>query len=153
MEARPKKALIVYDSQFGNTERIAKAIGDAIGGEIQVVRPGEVSSTELESMDLVIVGSPTQGGRPLKATQEFLGRIPTDALKNVRVASFDTRLKTRLVKIFGYAAGRITDGLVDKGGCLAVPPEGFFVKGGKGPLDEGELERAATWARGITESK
>ena len=146
------KTLIVYDSQFGNTERIAKAIGDAITGEVQVVCPGETYPSELESIDLVVVGSPTQGGRPVKAIQEFLGRIPADALKNIRVTSFDTRIKTKLVKIFGYAAGRIADRLIDKGGNLVVPPEGFFVKGTKGPLDEGELERAADWAREIAES-
>ena len=146
------KALIVYDSLYGNTDKIAKAIGDAITGEVKVVRPDEANPTELESIDLLIVGSPTQGGRQTVATREFLGRIPADSLKNVRVTSFDTRIKTKLVKIFGYAAGRIANSLMDKGGSLVVSPEGFFVKGTRGPLVEGELERAAAWARGILKS-
>jgi hypothetical protein len=35
------------------------------------------------------------------------------------------------------------------GGNLLVPPEGFFVMGMEGPLMEGELERAISWAKEI----
>jgi len=55
--------------------------------------------------------------------------------------------------VFGYAAGRIANNLKKKGGILIASPEGFFVTGGQGPLKEGELERAAAWAKGILESK
>ena len=147
------KALIVYDSLYGNTEKIARAIGGAITGEVKVLNVSEANPLELESVDLFIVGSPTQGGRQTKAIQEFLGKIPGNALKNMSVASFDTRMKTKLVKIFGYASGRIADSLRDKGGTLIVPAEGFFVKSNEGPLVEGESERAASWAKGIVESK
>jgi hypothetical protein len=74
-------------------------------------------------------------------------------VKNVRVAAFDTRLKTVLVKIFGYAAPRIAATLKDKGGKLVAPGEGFLVKSAKGPVLDGEIERAAAWAKGIAESK
>jgi len=147
------KALIVYDSLYGNTEKIAQAIGGGIGGEVKVVKVGEANPEELDSYDLLIVGSPTQGGRHTVATREFLGKIPADALKDKRVASFDTRGKTWVVKIFGWAATRIADSLKEKGGNLVAPGEGFFVKATKGPLLDGELERAAAWAKGIAESK
>jgi hypothetical protein len=39
--------------------------------------------------------------------------------------------------------------LVVKGGNLLAPPEGFVVLGVQGPLKDGELERAAGWAKGI----
>jgi flavodoxin len=143
------KALVIYDSQYGNTEKIAKAIGGGIGGEVKVVRFGEVKAAELGSYDLLIVGSPTQGGRYTMSMKDFLDVIPSDALKNVRVASFDTRLKTKLVKIFGYAATRIADTLTIKGGNLVAPAEGFLVKSAKGPILGGELERAAAWAKAI----
>jgi hypothetical protein len=55
--------------------------------------------------------------------------------------------------VFGYAAGRIANNLKKKGSTLIASPEGFFVTGGQGPLKEGELERAAAWAKGILESK
>jgi len=143
------KALIVYDSVYGNTEKIAKAISGAITGEVKVLRVGEVNPSELKTIDLFIVGSPTQGGRPTPAIKEFLSKIPANALKNVSVTSFDTRVTNILARPFGYAAGRIADSLKDKGGHLVAPPEGFIVEGTKGPVKEGELERAANWAKEI----
>jgi len=141
------KALIIYDSFYGNTEKIARAIGGAIAAEVKVLRPGEVSTSELQSVDLLIVGSPTQGGRPTKAIQDFLNKLPATAVKGISVASFDTRFSTKLVGIFGYAAGKIAETLKRKGGTLVLSPEPFFVKGRQGPLKEGELERAALWAK------
>lgn len=142
------KILIVYDSTYGNTEEIARAIGEAITGEVKVLRVGEADPSE--TFDLLIVGSPTHGGRPTQAIQDFTKRVP--ALNGAPVAAFDTRLSTSLVKIFGYAAGRIGKTLEKKGGTLVKPPEAFFVKGTKGPLREGELERAASWAGEIAEN-
>lgn len=141
------KALVVYDSQYGNTEKIAKAIGDAIGGDVKVARPAEVNAAELASVDLLIVGSPTQGGRPMKPVKDFLFALPATAVKGKKVAAFDTRVPSTWVKIFGFAAGRIGRALKSKGGTLVAPPEGFYVTGTKGPLKEGELERAGAWAK------
>ncbi len=89
------KALIIYDSVYGNTEKIARAIAGAITpfGEVKVLRAGEASPSDLGSIDLLIVGSPTQGGKPTPAIQEFLNKIPANALRNINVASFDTRVK------------------------------------------------------------
>ncbi len=144
------KTLVVYDSVYGNTEKIAKAIAGAITGEVKAIRVGEeFNPSELKGIDLFIAGSPTQGGRPTKAFQAFLDEIPYNALKGISVAAFDTRLSTRLARIFGYAAGRIARALEKKGGNLVVPPEGFLVTGTEGPLAEGEVERAGAWARAI----
>ena len=149
------KVLVVYDSLYGNTEKVAQAIAGALvsSGEVKVLRPGEVSPSELQSVDFLIIGSPTQGGRPTKAIQEFLNKLPESAVKGVSVATFDTRFTTKLVAIFGYGAGKIADSLRKKGGNLMVTPEPFFVKGREGPLKEGEVERAAVWAKRILEGK
>ena len=147
------KALIVYDSVYGNTEKIAKAIGGAIAGEVKVLRMDEVDYSELKTLDLFIVGSPTQGGRPTLAIQDFLNKVTEEAIKGINVAAFDTTFSTRLVGVFGYAAGKIADSLKRKGGTLILSPQGFFVKGKEGPLKEGELERAANWAKEIVKSK
>ena len=147
------KVLIVYDSVYGNTEKIAKAIGGAIIGEVKVLRVNEVNPSELETIGLLVVGSPTQGGRPTPAIRTLLNKVPEASLQGINVAAFDTRMLTKLVAVFGYAAGRIAGNLKGKGGTLIAPPEGFFIKGIKGPLKEGELERAAGWAKGILESK
>ena len=151
------KTLIVYDSAYGNTEKIARSIGDAISGDVRVVRPDEVNPSDMESLDLFIVGSPTQGARHTPAVQGFLDKIPAGALKNVRVTAFDTRYSTKsggigtriiaaMASGFGFAAPRIDEILKEKGGNLLVEPEGFIVNGTKGPLKDGEIERAAVWA-------
>jgi flavodoxin I len=147
------KALIVYDSVYGNTEKIARAIAEAItpSGEVKVLGAGEANPSELASIDLLIVGSPTHAGRPTPAIQDFLNKVPE--LQGINVAAFDTRIPTKLVKVFGYAAGRIAGNLKKKSGTLIASPVGFFVTGSKGPLKEGELERAAGWAKGFLESK
>jgi flavodoxin I len=147
------KTLVVYDSVHGNTEKIAKAIGDAIAGEVKVLRAGEVNPAELKAFDLLIVGAPTHGGRPTDAIQDLLNKVPASALQGTNVAAFDTRLTTRLVRLFGYAAPRIADSLKEKGGTLIGPPGDFYVTGGKGPLKEGEIKRAARWAKEIAGSK
>ncbi|PKH46712.1 flavodoxin [Dehalococcoides mccartyi] len=75
----------------------------------------------------------------------MIKNLPT--LKGIKVASFDTRFSNPIVKIFGFAADRIAASLTQKGGQLLAPPTWFFVETEKGPLKEGELERAAAWAK------
>ena len=149
------KALIVYDSVYGNTENIAKAIAEAItpSGETNVLRAGEANPSDLEALDLLIVGSPTHAGRPTAPVQDLLSKLTQQSLKGIKVAAFDTRISKKIVGVFGYAAGRIANNLKKKGGVLIASPEGFFVTGGQGPLKEGELERATAWAKGLSESK
>ena len=143
------KTLIVYDSTYGNTEKLAKALGEALRGPARVIRAAEAGSAELDKMELLIVASPTTGGRPTEAVLRFLDNIPAAALKKVKAAAVDTRLKAKWVRIFGYAADKIGARLEARGGTLVAPPEGFFVRGSKGPLADGELERAGAWAKGI----
>ncbi len=159
------KGLVIYDSAFGNTEQIANMIGSTLGSpeDIEVLRVGEVKMEGLTGLELLIVGSPTQRFKPTEATSDFLKRIPTNWLLGTKVAAFDTRLtieeieETRIlpffVRIFGYAAQPIANKLKKKGGELVASPEGFYVQGMKGPLVEGELERAAAWARQIIDTK
>ena len=143
------KTLVVYDSKFGNTKLVAEAIGEGIPGEVEVVHAAEADAAELGGYDLLVVGAPTHGGRPAEAAKAFLDRIDGRALAGVRVAGFDTRVPAKWVRIFGYAAPRIARALQRKGGTLAGRPGDFYVLGTEGPLREGELERAAGWAREI----
>jgi flavodoxin len=154
------KALVVYDSFFGNTEQVAQAIGAALGerGEVAVLRVGEVRPEHLTGLDLLCIGSPTRGFRPSPATQAWLKGLPVDSLRGVHVAAFDTRIavsdvKSRIlplmVRLFGYAAEPLEAMLEKKGGTQTLPPEGFYVAGTEGPLKDGELERAGAWAQRI----
>ncbi len=155
------KAIVIYDSVYGNTEKIAQSITDAFQAhaEVQLLRASTTSPEQLAGCQFLIVGSPTQQFRPIAPVREFLDRIPHNALNGVQVASFDTRFTESniakikvldfFVKIFGYAARPIADALVKKGGELVVPPEGFYVADTQGPLLDGELERAGKWAQQI----
>jgi flavodoxin len=153
--------MVVYDSQFGNTGQIAQAIGDTLGSQddVEIIRVSDVGPEQLAGLGLLIVGSPTQKFRPTAATTNLLKGIPKSGLKGVKVAAFDTRFTMSeiekssvlpfFVRMFGYAAKLISDKLEGKGGEVVMPPEGFYVEGVEGPLQEGELERAADWARQI----
>ena len=158
------KVLIVYDSIFGNTEKIALAISSSLGSKenVETFRVSAIKSEQLVELSLLIVGSPTRAFRPTKAITNFLKKISSNGLKGVKVAAFDTRISPAdvnsrflniLVKLFGYAAKPIADKLEKKGGELIISPEGFFVKGTEGPLKDGELERAADWVKLITKAQ
>lgn len=145
------KVLIIYDSVYSNTEQIAQAISNALSPQMDhvIIRVNDVTIEQLTGLDLLIVGSPTMGGRPTQAFQDFFENVSDSALNGIKVAAFDTRLSTKMVGIFGYAAGSLAGSLEKKGGALIALPEGFFVKGRKGPLKEGEIARAASWAKEI----
>jgi flavodoxin I len=150
------KALVVYDSVYGNTEKVAQAMAAVL--ECEARRVTAVTAEQLAGLDVLLVGSPTQAFQPLKPVKAFLKNIPAGKLDGIKVAAFDTRMDVKEVnnavltffaKLFGYAAEPIGKQLVKKGGTQAVPPAGFIVEGSEGPLKEGELERAAAWAQQI----
>jgi flavodoxin I len=143
------KALVIYDSKYGYTEKIAKAIGAAIGEEARVMKVGDVKVEDIAAYSYIIIGSPTQGGRMTPAMKTFLDSLPADIFRGKRFAAFDTRMKSLFVKMFGWAAAKIEASIKEKGGNTTAQPQGFFVKSGKGPLADGELERATVWAKSI----
>ena len=117
------KILVVYDSVYGNTVQIARAIGGAIAGNAKVLHAGEAGTIELEGVDLLIIGAPTQGGRPTTAMQDFLKTVSEPVIRDMKIATFDTRVSAKWVGIFGYAAGRIAKALQKKGGVLEADPD------------------------------
>jgi flavodoxin len=149
-------AIIIFDSVFGNTEKIAQAIAKGLGAECACLRAGAVSLAQVTEADLVIMGSPTRSFAATPAVMSLLDAIPPDALAGKKIAAFDTRilmsgLKSLLFKKIidrgGYAAPIIAEHLESKGGSIVRPAEGFFVKGEEGPLAAGELERAEEWGK------
>jgi len=157
------KALVIYDSFFGNTEKVAKAIGSALGGpkDVMVSRVCETNQDLLKDVKLLLVGSPTRAFSSTPAIKTFVRSLHGGSLEGVKVSAFDTRMKIDektpgilrfFAGIFGFAAKPILDGLVKKGGNQVVPAEGFFVIGSEGPLADGELDRAAEWAKRISNS-
>jgi flavodoxin len=153
-----KNTLIIYDSVFGNTGKIAEAMANALEEhqEVDLRLVGEVFSEHLDGVKTLIVGSPTRQFKATGALDQFLKQIPAGTLEGIQVAAFDTRLTPEdvaknkflaiMVKFFGYAAEKIAKQLIHLGGKEVVSPQGFLVTGVEGPLVEGELERAANWA-------
>ena len=154
------KILVVYDSHFNNTKIIAEKIAEALAesGDVSIKRSGDMKPEQLKGFDILVAGSPTQKARPTQDIKTFLNNIPRGGLKGVKAAAFDTRISIDntnsaalrwFVKIFGYAAETIAGKLKRKGCEMILPPEGFIVEGTKGPLKQGEVERAAEWAKKI----
>ncbi len=154
------KILIIYDSFFGNTQDIAKAIAGALQSahEVELHRVNDLRPRQLSQVDLLILGSPTRGFKATPAITKFISSLPAKQLKGTSVAAFDTRIAIEdvdsrilspLIRVFGYAAKPMADKLRKKGGELMAPPEGFIVRDSEGPLKEGERDRAAEWANHI----
>ncbi len=151
---------IVYDSIFGNTAEIAKAIAAELEttAQVRLLAVSDAKSIDLSDVDLLLVGSPTRGFRPTPATAEFIEGLSTTAGTGRRAAAFDTRMNVEeihpaplrwVVEAGGYAADRIAAMLDHKGFASAGPDAGFLVGGTEGPLKSGEIERACAWARSL----
>lgn len=150
------KVTIVYDSIFGNTAKIAKAIAVALkdANIVRLLTVQEAKSADLADADLLIVGSPTRGFRPTPSISEYvegLGSIGTGKA----AAAFDTRMDLEtieppplrwVVEAGGYASSRVASLLGRHGFDVKADAPGFLVTGTEGPLKANELERAAEWA-------
>jgi flavodoxin len=155
------KAIVIYDSVFGNTATVARAIGEALeaaGATVRVVAVTDARPEDVDGADLLVAGSPTRGFMPTPAMREFVGRLGHDRCRGLTAAAFDTRLDLETVHpaplrwvmdVGGYAASRLQAELVEMGCSKPSEPAGFLVMGAEGPLKDGELARAADWARGL----
>lgn len=151
--------LVVYDSQYGNTKKVAEAVRRALAEKLSClsIQIDSLQEDDLEGITLLVVGSPTQGFTATAKTKGWLDGLPPNSLKGVLAAAFDTRFTQEkiaevgilsfLVSIFGYGAKPIASRLVKKGAALIAEPAGFYVADTEGPLLDQELERAADWAR------
>jgi flavodoxin len=143
------KYVVLYDSVYGNTAAIAQSIGRGLGSDATVLSVANAHAADIAAVNLLVIGSPTLGGRPSAGMQAFLDRLPGDALAGVRTATFDTRMEMFIARLFGYAADRLAAAVKAHGAVEAAPAGGFIVKGREGPLRAGEEDRAAAWAQGI----
>jgi hypothetical protein len=160
------RSLIVYESWFGNTHRIAEEIASALDTE------GEVACLSVDDplpslagVDLIVVGGPTHvhglsSGRSREAALDqsshdgeagigvrgWIDRLPPDG--SPRVAVFDTRAHKPALLV-GSAAHGMAHRLRRRGCRLIAEPESFFVQGTPGPLEAGEVERAAEWGKAL----
>jgi flavodoxin len=143
-------SVVVYDSQFGNTEAVAHVVAKALGefGPARAAHVTETAVTQLRNVDLLVFGCPTQGLKGSPTLRLFFERLPLEVLRGSKVACFDTRM--RAPRWIGRSpASDLARRLKRLHVELVVPPEGFYLNDREGPLQAGEVERAAEWARSI----
>jgi len=162
------RAVIVFDSMFGNTHEIAEAIADGLltRARVDLFAVDDAPDQLDDDIDLLVVGGPThghglsnRGSRHVTAKQAAQGAVPgriglREWLAHLRprdpvaVATFDTRF-AKPVWLTGSAARRAAKLLRERGYVLVVPPESFFVDAGAGPLSPGEADRARRWGEAL----
>jgi len=167
------KALIVFESMFGNTEELAKSVAEgllAAGAEVAVVEVRRVERQDLAACELLVVAAPTHAfslSRPqTRADAVTRGADPINAETGVRewlstldgmfdatvlppeVAVFDTRVE-KVRHLPGSAARRAARILTRQGFVLVGPPVSFYVEDVVGPISTGESQRARAWGQDL----
>ncbi len=171
------RARVVYESIFGNTRAIAEAIADGLRGACDVeVHEISAAPTDLDGLDLLIVGGPTHawsmtragtrdgarkqaragGKEPISAgigLREWIARLPARAPpRPIHLATFDTVIRPSGKFPFGSAAHPAARRLLDRHLHLLAEPEHFLVQGPPGPLVAGEVGRARAFGQRLAES-
>ena len=155
------QAVVIYDSQFGNTERIAKTIAQGLEEQasVAVLPVSDALEQAPERPDMLLVGGPTQRHGMSSPLSAFLEGLAPDQLGAACVATFDTRY--RMTTLLAGSAATQAAGRLRRAGCrLVAPPESFFIERDRPPrgekrrheiehLEPGELERAREWGRAL----
>jgi hypothetical protein len=160
------RALVVYESMFGNTEAVARAIAEGIEGAMHadVVEVGAAPRTVPADVTMLVVGGPTHAfsmswpstrrdaagraptvGSRDRGIREWIGGLP-GVTTQTAAAAFDTRATSRLSGSAARAASRRLDRL---GFPLVCSPASFRVSDVTGPLADGELDRAYGWGKAL----
>ncbi len=155
------KAVVVYESLWGNTAAIAHAIAEGIGPEVPALSTAEASGAAIADADLIVAGAPVLGFQlPSDKMREGIRSNPGDApsppdLSHPSMRSWLEALpeghagfatfETRISWSPGGATSGITHGMERAGYRSVGKAQRFIVKGKYGPLRDGELDRARLW--------
>lgn len=155
------KAIVVYESHWGNTAAVARAVAEGLGPESRALTTDEASGLALTEADLIVAGAPVMAfslpsDKMLDSVAADVGKAPTPPdLSHASMRSWLDDLpqghasaaafETRLWWSPGGATGAIERGLASAGHHKIAKAARFVVKGTYGPLREGELEHARSW--------
>jgi flavodoxin len=136
------KAIVIYESMFGNTKRAAETIIEGMkeaGVEAVLSTPKELDEKQLADFDAIVVGSPTHMGGATRGIRKFIDKLGKLKLQGKMVAFFDCHASPEP----GKAVGKMEKQLGEKapGLKLASPGLSLMVEGMRGPLSEGELPK------------
>ena len=135
------KAIVIYHTLFGNTEKIAKEVASGMDEQridVDCIKVEEVQIDKLKEYDLLAIGGPTHGFGMSKPMKEFIETIEQMDLQDKNAFAFDTKNSSRF---WGNAAKRIEKRLKRLGLNIVKPTASAIVKGLKGPLQEGMDEK------------
>ncbi len=169
------RALVIYESMFGNTREVARAVADGIAPtlEADVIDAADAPVEIGADVALIVLGGPTHAhGMSTPASRADSARRAGDGLVSrgtgmrewletlrpiatpVAAAVFDTRIKGPGF-LWGSAAKPAAKRLASLGFQMIVEPEDFIVGGPTGPLfdrlEPGEIERARTWGADLAQ--
>ena len=142
------QTLVVYDSKFGNTRKIALAMAEAVKPRcaVRLLPLEELLPEELGPVDLLIIGGPTQSHGLSPRMRQFTDGLSLPSANGLMAATFDTRYRMRSL-FSGSAAKTIAKKLRGKG-IRPLAHASFFVTRTRPPeLEPGEITRAADWAK------
>ena len=156
------KILIIYDSYFGNTAKVAQTIKETMAGksDVEVLKIDEYDKSRLQGVDLLIAGSPTRAFSPTKKISSAIKSIRKTEAEGMSFAAFDTRISMDDINVKfirymqnkrGGAADILAKYLAKKSINMIVPPAGFIVAESEGPLKDGEDQKIKDWAKQIIE--
>ena len=134
------KAIVIYDTKFGNTKMVAKALAEGMrehGVNVDCVKVDEAAVGKLGEYDLLAIGGPTHGFGPSGPIKGLLQEMKNVDVSGKKAFAFDTKFKARLA---GSAAKGIEKRLKKLGMSIVKSPASAIVRGGKGPLEEGTEE-------------
>jgi flavorubredoxin len=137
------KALIVYQSRYGNCEKVAQEI---LAGMREIGADADLAEVQTAGLpgadtDVIVVGSPTRAGKATGKIRKYMDSLGSGSGSNARFVAFGTGLIKWLDK-GEMAADFIHTEMTDKGFTSMMDPVRFGVEKTKGPLVEGELEKA-----------
>jgi hypothetical protein len=163
------RALVVYESMFGDNQQVARAIAAGlvdVGVQAVDVEVGVAPTVIGDEVDLLVVGSPNHAWsmpRPSSredAAKQAAGPLVSQGIgvrewlkaatlpAGIRTVGYDTRGSTpKAVVALDHASHSIEKGLAKLGGTQLAPAEHFRVADMKGPLEPGEDERARAWGQ------
>jgi len=147
------RALVAYYSKFGNGKLIAEAIGKGLqetGLEVTVTEVGTKGISD--DYDLVVLSSPTRAGRMMGPAKRFIGELKTAAWKGKSFIAVGTGFKPKgtggkFDEFGARSADKSYEALAKAGPKPLMEAQKFYVEEMKGPLLEGEEERALELGR------
>jgi len=146
------KGIVVYDTSYGNTKKIAETIAETLkesGIEVDLFHVKHVKKLSAKDYNFLVLGSPTRFGTMSFAIRSFLGKVKSEEWMNKPFAAFDTENPENVEKKQGSAAEKIAEKLKDKKMNQLLPVLKALVFEMKGPLEEGEIERTKEYAKGL----